>query len=270
MQTPTIIVPIGLRGEAERVVPLAAAIADATDASMEMVHVVSSLDAPPPQERRRAWMEPLAEKYGASMTLVENLSASAGLRDVIADQPDAVICMGVDASGGALDVLLGSISEDILRSGHNRCFLIGPEVDADVPVASGPVVVCVDGSDHAESILEDAAAWAGSTGSTTWLVTVRGDGQLPPDLDETAYLHRLADHLETSDTEWEVLHGKDTARAIVDFAEQRGAGSIVMATHGRSGLRRLTMGSVALQVVHRAQCPVLVRRPPMLSTIVTD
>ena len=56
MQTPTIIVPIGLRGEAERVVPLAAAIADATDASMEMVHVVSSLDAPPPQERRRAWM----------------------------------------------------------------------------------------------------------------------------------------------------------------------------------------------------------------------
>ena len=137
MQTPTIIVPIGLRGEAERVVPLAAAIADATDASMEMVHVVSSLDAPPPQERRRAWMEPLAEKYGASMTLVENLSASAGLRDVIADQPDAVICMGVDASGGALDVLLGSISEDILRSGHNRCFLIGPEVDADVPVASG-------------------------------------------------------------------------------------------------------------------------------------
>ena len=42
------------------------------------------------------------------------------------------------------------------------------------------------------------------------------------------------------------------------------------ATHGRSGLRRLTMGSVALQVVHRAQCPVLVRRPPMLSTIVTD
>lgn len=267
MRVPTIIVPIGLRGEAERVVPLAAAIADATEATVEMVHVVSSIDAPSPQERRRSWMEPLAEKFGASMTLVENLSASAGLRDFIADRPDAAVCMGVDASGGAVDVLLGSISEDILRSGHQRCFLIGPEVDVDVPVASGPVVVCVDGSEHAESILADAVAWADSTGNTTWVVTVRGDGQLPSDLDETAYVHRLADRLGRTGVEWDVLHGKDTAGAIVDFARQREAGSIVLATHGRSGLQRLTMGSVAIQVVHRAHCPVLTRRPPMLSTV---
>ncbi len=270
MRVPTIIVPIGLRGEAERVVPLAAAIADATDASMHLVHVVSSIDSPPPQERRRAWMEPLAEKYGASMTLVENLSASAGLRDVIADQPDAAICMGVDASGGAVDMLLGSISEDILRAGHNRCFLVGPEVDVDVPVASGPVVVCVDGSDHSESMLADAAAWADSTGSSLWLVTVGRDAGLPEDIDETAYVRRLAGRLGRRDTEWETLRGKDTAGAIVDFARQRGAGSIVLATHGRSGLQRLTMGSVALQVVHQAHCPVLTRRPPMLSTVLTD
>ncbi len=269
MRVPTIIVPIGLQGEAERVVPLAAAIADATEATMELVHVVSSIDARPPQERRRAWMEPLAEKYGASMTLVENLSASAGLRDVIADQPDAAICMGVDASGGAVDLLLGSISEDILRSGHNRCFLVGPGVDVDVPVASVPVVVCVDGSEHSESILADAMAWADASGSTMWIVTVRSDAPLPTDLDETAYVHRLADRLGRVGVEWEALHGRDIAGAIADFARQREAGSIVLATHGRSGLQRLTMGSVALQVVHRAHCPVLTRRPPMLSTVLT-
>ncbi len=270
MRVSTIIVPIGLRGEAERVVPLAAAIADAVDAPMKLVHVVSSLEAPPPSEHRRAWMEPLADKYGASLTLVENLSASKGLRDFIADEPDAAICMGVDASGGAIDVLLGSISEDILRSGHHRCFLVGPEVDRDVPVASGPVVVCVDGSDHSESILPDATAWAAATDNTIWTVMVGGEGPMPADLEEGGYVHRLAEQLDATDAEWEVLHGKDPADAIVDFARERDAGSIVMATHGRSGLSRLTMGSVALRVVHRAHCPVLVRRPPMLSAVVTD
>ena len=34
-----------------------------------------------------------------------------------------------------------------------------------------------------------------------------------------------------------------------------------MATHGRSGLTRITMGSVATQVVRHAPCPVLVTRP---------
>ena len=37
---------------------------------------------------------------------------------------------------------------------------------------------------------------------------------------------------------------------------------IVLPTHGRSGLKRLVLGSVAEQVVRRAPCPVLVVRGP--------
>jgi len=47
------------------------------------------------------------------------------------------------------------------------------------------------------------------------------------------------------------------ARAIVDLAEQEGVDLIVMPTHGRTGLMRLLMGSVAEEVVRRAKCPVL-------------
>ena len=36
---------------------------------------------------------------------------------------------------------------------------------------------------------------------------------------------------------------------------------MVMASHGRSGWSRLTLGSVAMNVVHRAMCPILVVRP---------
>ena len=47
------------------------------------------------------------------------------------------------------------------------------------------------------------------------------------------------------------------AEAIVDLAEAENAEMIVLATHGRTGLPRLIMGSVAEAVVRRAKCPVL-------------
>ena len=45
---------------------------------------------------------------------------------------------------------------------------------------------------------------------------------------------------------------------IVDYAAKIGADMIVMGSHGRSGVRRLLLGSVAEKVLHRTTCPVLV------------
>jgi nucleotide-binding universal stress UspA family protein len=47
------------------------------------------------------------------------------------------------------------------------------------------------------------------------------------------------------------------ATAIVYLAEKEGAEMIVMPTHGRTGLMRVLMGSVAEEVVRKAKCPVL-------------
>jgi nucleotide-binding universal stress UspA family protein len=47
------------------------------------------------------------------------------------------------------------------------------------------------------------------------------------------------------------------ASAIVELAEDEGVQMIVMPTHGRTGLLRLLMGSVAEEVVRKAKCPVL-------------
>ena len=49
----------------------------------------------------------------------------------------------------------------------------------------------------------------------------------------------------------------DPATAIVETAEKEDADMIVLGTHGRTGLTRLLMGSVAEAVVRRANCPVL-------------
>ena len=50
------------------------------------------------------------------------------------------------------------------------------------------------------------------------------------------------------------------ADAILETAEARGADLIVMASHGRSGLRKLLLGSQAQAVVSRGTLPVLVVR----------
>jgi universal stress protein A len=57
----------------------------------------------------------------------------------------------------------------------------------------------------------------------------------------------------------EVLVGSP-ARAIAKVAADRGAGLIVMGTHGRGGLAHLLLGSVAERVIRTAHCPVLTVR----------
>lgn len=52
------------------------------------------------------------------------------------------------------------------------------------------------------------------------------------------------------------------AETILKTAEEENVEMIVMGTHGRSGLRRLVMGSVAEAVVRTAKCPVLTLRQP--------
>ena len=52
----------------------------------------------------------------------------------------------------------------------------------------------------------------------------------------------------------------DPASEIVRIAAEEGVEMIVLGTHGRSGLTRMLMGSVAETVVRRAPCPVLVYR----------
>jgi universal stress protein A len=60
--------------------------------------------------------------------------------------------------------------------------------------------------------------------------------------------------------EVEVMMG-DPGVEVLQVAKRLGANLIVMATHGRKGLRRLVLGSVAEHVVREASCPVLTVSP---------
>jgi nucleotide-binding universal stress UspA family protein len=71
----------------------------------------------------------------------------------------------------------------------------------------------------------------------------------------------------------------EAADIILKTAQEIGADLIVLGTHGRTGLRRLLMGSVAEQVVREASCPVLTVRtsvqppwtlPPRVEKVVSS
>jgi nucleotide-binding universal stress UspA family protein len=55
----------------------------------------------------------------------------------------------------------------------------------------------------------------------------------------------------------------DPAQEIINCAAEHGVGLIAMATHGRTGWRRVVLGSVAEQVLRTATVPVLLLRPWM-------
>jgi hypothetical protein len=63
--------------------------------------------------------------------------------------------------------------------------------------------------------------------------------------------------------ETQLLLVGDPASAILRVTQELPADLIVMGTHGRTGLGRLLMGSVAEQVVRKAPCPVVTVKTPL-------
>lgn len=58
----------------------------------------------------------------------------------------------------------------------------------------------------------------------------------------------------------EQVDGEPPAAAVVSYVEEHDVDLVVMGTHGRRGLRRLFIGSVAEEVLRKAPCPVLTVR----------
>jgi nucleotide-binding universal stress UspA family protein len=92
---------------------------------------------------------------------------------------------------------------------------------------------------------------------------------MPSQLDRTyqaldrrlSALERRVRSLGVQRVEKRILHGSVVSE-IVQFSV--GFDFVVLGTHGRAGLERVLIGSVAQKVLEQAQCPVLVVRPPRL------
>lgn len=125
-----------------------------------------------------------------------------------------------------------------------------------------------DFSTSGQTALEMATSLARDRGATLVIMHVEeppmayGGGELYYGMEEPdrAELKRMLGEVIPADPAVAYEHRLMTgspASAILEMAEREQVNLIVMATHGRTGLLRVLMGSVAEEVVRMAKCPVL-------------
>ncbi|MBI3407983.1 MAG: universal stress protein [Planctomycetes bacterium] len=126
-----------------------------------------------------------------------------------------------------------------------------------------------DYSRHAFQIALDLAKEYGASLLILHVVETLGPenltfGEVSGQLEPEAYRERLRTDLQrvappagSSVRFVHLLAEGDPTAEITRAAKEHACGLIVMGTHGRTGLRRLLMGSVAEQVIRHAESPVL-------------
>ena len=251
-----------------------AVIADACAARLQLITVVADVaqgdEARAELERALEAGAPLAVP-AEIMPLIAPASSGATVGSAIAAHAESVngamIVMSSTGRGRSAAVL-GSVADDVLRGMFGPIIVLGPHAD-ELETFTGDLVVPVDGSDFAETILPLAASWGIALGASPWVVEVITE-PVPPSVDvfESSYAHRLAEGLQSTtkhEVEFEVLHSGHPGSEIADFARRIDARLIMMSTHGRSGLRRFTAGSTASAGVRTATGPVVLHRPPVFA-----
>ena len=121
------------------------------------------------------------------------------------------------------------------------------------------VVITLDGSPLAESVIPHVLKLAEPASLEITLLTV---APLAQDRDES-YLDRMAGKLRTrgAHVHTHVAHDEHAAGGIVLYAYMNNMDLIAMSTHGRGGLSRILLGSVAERVMRLTALPVLLWRP---------
>ena len=235
----------------------------------------------------RSIREQAARDLGAAATrlagpgrTIETVASSGRAGDTIvslAEQSRAdLIVVGSRGHGALETMLLGSVSSEVIDHAH-----VPVLVARDRRIER--VVFAWDGSERAEAAVRPLTDWGIFDGAHVDVLSV-ADAEPPwwvragiaaEEAAAEAY-HEAAEpsrqqHAEMAEqmAEWLRTAGLDAvplsregdpAETIVALATAHEADLIVLGTHGRTGLRRLLMGSVARNVVIHAPCSVLLAR----------
>lgn len=135
------------------------------------------------------------------------------------------------------------------------------------------ILVPLDGSPLSEIALPYAEELARGLGSSLVLLLVTGSAEAHDYNEQQIYIEKVVEAIERRDEGHEERHHRkpvkvestvlvgDPAEQIADFAEREDISLVVMATHGRSGIRRWALGSVADKVVRATTRPVMLITP---------
>lgn len=295
-----ILVPLDGSKFAEAAIPVALGLAKSLDGQIELISVFEDEPVVATWQLSTVEMRSLLIEYlGAISQRIAEVSDVAisssvvsgpvarSLEEYAARHAPHVIVMSTHGRGPVSRAWLGSIADHVARHVPMPVMLVRPEDEAEVEIADthrfSNLLVPLDGSDRAEASLEWAARVARACNACLTLIRV-----VPPPLPlSSPYLpHAIANTREALESGQQeaaeylrgvarrlekegmrvlaevVTVGVSPASGITRHAEEHAIDLVVITTHGRSGLPRLVLGSVADKVVRAAHTPVLVTRAP--------
>jgi nucleotide-binding universal stress UspA family protein len=298
----TILVPFDGSAFGELALPVALSIARRAGAAVRLahVHVVGQSvygDTPaivhtdPGMQAlatERAYLEELAQRAVQSHAVrVECVLLDGPVADALCDDAKAndvdLMIMSTHGRGALGRMRLGSVAAVLVRQASVPILLVRPR-EPLAPPDHEPVLrhilIPLDGSPLAEQAIVPAAALGALMEARYTLFhaldplviqhthppyAAGPDPQLSAELqaNATAYLEQLAERLRAQSMQVQTsLVVGPPALSICDYANAHAVDLIAMATHGHGGLSQMLLGSVTDAVVHTADVPVLLSRPP--------
>jgi nucleotide-binding universal stress UspA family protein len=293
-----IVVPLDGSSLADVAIPMARTLAERTGAELHLVHVMAPAvtdpfhpDEQPAMEahvRRRSegyLQRVAAEGLGDMPVRTELLAAEGGIAAAIAAharrERASWILLATHGAGGLSRWVLGSVADALVRTAGTPLFLVRPwDATGDLAedeTAIARILVPLDGSTEAETALGPAAGLARSFGAALDVIRVvaprphsaelhaitlkSGSEALDREADDYLEARVAALRKEGVTAEgWRVAH-EDPAEGIRTAAVERGADVVVMSTHGRGGLARAVIGSVADRLLRRGVTILALVRP---------
>lgn len=289
----TILVPLDGSVFGERALPMARTLAQAMQAQVVLMSAASAAvfpgtDATEAQcqavRETRAYLETLVPGLTEQGLQVEIAvpygdAAEAILVEIGLHRADLVV-MCTQGRSGLGRWIYGSVAEQVLARSPVPVLLV--RASGETPwLGPGPeqsaLLVPLDGSAFAEMALPHAAALARTFGGTILLVRaiappmalysypgvrLAQDSLNEESREAESYLEEVAERLRGDRLAvTTVVREGWPAEVITNPGVNPSPRLVVMATHGRTGVERLLLGSVALEVVRRGSLPVLLIRP---------
>jgi nucleotide-binding universal stress UspA family protein len=284
---------LGIARQAAAALELAHVIAPLAPAYADTWPGYESTFNPALKRRGRAYLDAavrrLQPETGADVpvagTLLEGIVPEALAAHVLASRTDLVV-MTTHGRGPLARAWLGSVADALVRRLTVPVLLVRPDREAPVPVPRH-VLIPLDGSPLAEQAIEPAVGLGSLLGAEYTLFRVIPPllpGNWAPGYPTAAGYEGLLEQLERLHaqelTEAETylervaqglrergLHAvtrvavhEQPAVAILEEAKAHPDGIVAVATHGRGGLPRLFLGSVADKVLRGSSTPVLLQR----------
>jgi nucleotide-binding universal stress UspA family protein len=194
--------------------------------------------------------------------------------DFVKEKEIDLIAMSTHGMGGLRKWYLGSVTDKVIQ-GSSVPVLVYRNTGKEVPNSHYKnILIPIDGSAFSENIFSQARYLVELLNTKVWFIYVidlnlmKGFTTLSilnqeERLIDTVqnYFPNLENRLKEAQVEYEIVVKKGCpAEEICAFAEKNNIDLIAMCTHGRSGIGRWAMGSVASKVLQISSKPVLLTR----------